>query len=110
MPGYTGDQFRSFLDLRNPRAWYDTGSGNILGSMVTSAGSDQVTFTSMGYELADANLGCADGQAGTYTWAAQSGWDLPDAHAGRRGPVRSARRGLARYLDPLSECHRPHGE
>jgi hypothetical protein len=73
VPGYAGDQFRSFLDLRNPRAWYDTGSGNILGSMVASAGSDQVTFTSMKLDSSDANLGCADGQAGTYTWALSPG-------------------------------------
>ncbi len=73
VPGYTGDQFRSFLDLRNPRAWFDTGSDSILGSMVTSAASDQVTFTSMGYELADATLGCADGEAGTYTFALSAG-------------------------------------
>ena len=73
VPGYTGDQFRSFLDLRNPRAWFDTGSDSILGSMVTSAASDQVTFTSMGYELADAALGCADGEAGTYTFALSAG-------------------------------------
>jgi hypothetical protein len=63
VPGSAG-QDRSFLDLRYPKANYDTGAATILGSTVSTAAPDRLTFTST-----DASFGCAVGETGTYTWS-----------------------------------------